>query len=89
MKYFYVYILQSKRDKRLYIGFTDNVFNRLIQHNSGKVPSTKPRIPFDLIFFEAYANKYDALRREKYFKTAKGKTTIRTMLIEYFTKSEI
>lgn len=83
MIYFYVYILQSRRDKRLYIGFTVDVSKRLKQHNAGEVSSTKPRRPFDVIFFEAYLNKYDALRREKYFKSAKGKTTLRTMLKEY------
>ena len=87
MKYFYVYILRSRLDKRLYIGFTEDVFKRLQQHNDGNVQSTKPRRPFDLIFFEAYVNKYDALRREKYFKTAKGKTTVRSMLKEYLSSS--
>ncbi len=86
MNYFYVYILQSKTDKHLYFGFTNNIWNRLKQHNAGNVQSTRPRRPFELIFFEAYLNKYDALRREKYFKTTKGKTTIRTMLKEYFSK---
>ncbi len=85
MNYFYIYILQSKNDKQLYIGFTNNLQNRLKQHNAGEVKSTRPRKPLDLIFFEAYTNKYDALRREKYFKTTKGKTTVKTMLKEYFS----
>ena len=86
MHFFYVYILRSTIDKLFYIGFTDDVWQRLKQHNDGEVQSTRPRRPFELIFFEAYPNKYDALRREKYLKTSKGKTTIRTMLKEYLTQ---
>jgi predicted GIY-YIG superfamily endonuclease len=36
-----------------------------------------------LIFYEAYKNKYDALRREKYLKTTKGRTTLKSMLREF------
>jgi putative endonuclease len=46
-------------------------------------PATAPRRPFELTFYEAYRNKYDALRREKYFKTSKGKTTLKAMLREH------
>jgi len=42
-----------------------------------------------LIFYEAYLDKYDALRREKYLKSTKGKTTIRTMLRDYFSKNKL
>jgi putative endonuclease len=57
--------------------------SRIYKHNKGDTPSTKYRRPLILIFHEAYLNKKDALRREKYFKTSKGKTTIKTMLGEY------
>ncbi|MAG44459.1 hypothetical protein CL633_01050 [bacterium] len=50
----------------------------------GEVVSTKPRRPLKLIFYEAYLNRKDALRREKYFKTTKGKVSLRLMLREFF-----
>jgi len=81
---YYVYVLKSEKDDNLYIGYTDDLKKRVKEHNNGCVPSTKPRRPFTLIFYEAYLNKYDALRREKYFKTSKGKTTLKSMLREYF-----
>jgi len=61
---------------------------RIFKHNKGDSPSTKFRRPLILIFYEAYLNKKDALRRERYFKTTKGKMTLRTMLSEYLEELE-
>jgi len=44
----------------------------------------KPHTPFDLIHYEVCQNEKDAKRREEYFKTTKGKTTLKMMLREYF-----
>lgn len=82
--FYYVCILKSQIDKKLYIGFTEDLKARFKKHNDGLVLATNPRRPFELIFYEAYRNKYDALRREKYFKTSKGKTSLKTMLKEFF-----
>ncbi len=41
----YVYVLLSKRDGKLYLGFTTDLKQRLKEHNGGKVQSTKPRRP--------------------------------------------
>ena len=84
---YYVYILQSKIDQKLYTGFTSDLKKRVLRHNAGYVPATKPRRPLTLIFYEAYLHKYDALRREKYLKSSKGKTTIKQMLKEYLELS--
>jgi putative endonuclease len=77
---FYVYILQSLKDKKLYIGFTSNLKKRLKDHNTGGTKSTKTRRPFRLIYYEAHFSKEDAERREKYFKTSKGKSVLKQML---------
>ena len=65
---FYVYVLKSEKDGNLYFGYTDNLALRIKLHNSGKVMSTKDRIPFVLIYFEAYKNRKDARRREVQLK---------------------
>lgn len=83
MKFFYVYVLKSKVKNFIYVGFTKNLKKRFIEHNNREEISTKPYVPFDLIFYEAYRNEKDAKRREEYFKTTKGKTTLRQMLREY------
>ena len=82
---YYTYILQSKKDKLLYTGYTNNLKERLELHNSGKVLSTKNRLPVALIYYEACLNQQDATHREKYLKTAWGKRYIKTRLNNYLT----
>lgn len=77
---YYVYVLKSKKDNKLYIGYSANLKQRLTEHQKGFVASTKPRRPFELIFYEAYKAMKDAKRREIYFKTSKGKNSLKTML---------
>lgn len=83
---YYVYILLSLKDKKLYTGFSTNLKKRLIYHNKGLNKSTIKRRPLKLIFYEVYINKGDALRREKYFKTNEGKKTLKIMLRETLKK---
>jgi putative endonuclease len=65
---FYVYVLISLQDKELYIGSTNNLVKRLEEHNSGKVPATRPRIPLTLVYYEAYAAEKGAREREAQLK---------------------
>lgn len=68
----FVYILQSQKDHKYYIGSTSDVESRLIYHNSGRQRSTRSRIPFQLIYSESFSTKSEALRRERYIKSLKG-----------------
>lgn len=81
---FYFYILRSLKNKQLYLGFTPNLKKRLKSHNAGENKSTKAFIPLELIHYEAYRNMKDAKRREMYLKSNRGRTTLITMLKEYF-----
>lgn len=71
MKYF-VYILKSLKDGKHYVGITKDLNRRLEYHNSGKVKSTKYRIPFKLIYSEIHPSRLNARKREKYLKSYKG-----------------
>ncbi len=73
----YVYILKSIKDGENYTGFSSNLKNRLKDHNSGNVESTKNRRPLELIYYEAYKEKKYALRREKFLKSTKGKLQLK------------
>ena len=66
---FFTYILKSKKDKKMYTGYINDLRKRFNQHNSNEVYSTKNRGPFNLIYYEACLNKQDAKSREKYLKT--------------------
>ena len=68
MPMYYLYLLRSKKDKRLYIGYTSNLKRRIEQHSNGEVISTKGRRPFELIYYEAYKSEKDGKKREKNLK---------------------
>ena len=61
---YYFYVLKSEDDNELYFGYTEDLKVRLSQHNSGKVPSTKLKIPLILVYYEAYYSQSDAKHRE-------------------------
>jgi putative endonuclease len=74
---FYVYILRSKLDGKFYTGFTGDLKKRIQDHFEGNVISTKSRRPLELFYYEAYQEKQNALKREKFLKTTKGKQQLR------------
>ena len=77
---YYVYILKSLTSGKLYRGSTGNIGRRLKEHNSGNVTSTKSDLPWKLIYCEAFINKTDALREEKFLKSGKGRERIKYLL---------
>ena len=79
---YYVYVLLGKDDRKFYIGYTNDLERRIKEHKLGKVRSTNERGVVDLMFYEAFASKLDAKRRERYFKTTKGRATLKLMLRE-------
>jgi putative endonuclease len=74
---YFVYVLQSEKDKNIYIGITDDLERRLKQHNAGRNLSTKYRIPFELIYSEECRNRTDARNREKFLKSGCGREWIK------------
>ena len=86
---FYVYILESLKNKDLYIGYTADLKRRFKEHNSGVSQSTKRYMPWKLIYYEACLDKHDAKRREKYFKTSQGRRLLRRRLKEYLYKKSV
>ena len=70
---FYVYLLQSKKNLEFYVGFSPDLRQRVLKHNAGQVQSTKRHMPWELIYYEAYKSKDDAIKREQHLKYfAKG-----------------
>lgn len=77
---YYTYVLESLRNGRFYTGSTDNLDKRLTEHNSGKSKYTRLTKPFKLVFFEKYHTRKEAVRRELYFKTGKGREELEKIL---------
>ena len=68
---YYVYILQSRQDGKLYIGYTADLRSRFREHNQGLSQATRHRQPFDLVYYEAFKAKKDAVVRERMIKQYK------------------
>lgn len=65
---YYVYLLQSLKNKSFYIGCTSDLKNRFKFHNQGLSYHTKKYLPWKLVYYEAYLSKIDAYNREKSLK---------------------
>jgi len=78
---YYVYVLKSLKDNKLYTGFSSDLEKRFREHSEGLVKSTKDRLPVILIYFEAYLSELDARKREKYLKSGgKAKNSLKLQL---------
>ena len=82
---YYIYVLQSLKDRKFYTGCTKDLKLRFEQHQKGLVESTKHRKPFKFIYYEACLDKDDAYHREKYLKTYLGKLYLAKRLKSYLT----
>ncbi len=80
---FYVYLLESSNHR--YIGATHDLKKRVKEHNAGKNTSTKPYLPWKVVYYEAHTELENAKRRERYFKTNPGRQALSKMLRTYYS----
>jgi len=83
---YYTYILYSKKLDKFYNGFTEDLKERFKNHNQGKVPFTSRGIPWQLVYYEAFLEKEDALREERFLKTGKGRERRKFLLSAFYKK---
>ena len=86
---FYIYVLKSKKNDSLYVGFTSDLKRRFEEHNQGLNLSTKRYAPWAIIYYEACLNKSDAKRREIYLKSTQGVRMLRLRLKDYLNGRKI
>ncbi len=70
---YYLYAISSLVKNYIYVGLTDNLERRIQQHNDGRERTTKPYLPYILIYPETLNNRHEARLREKYWKSGTGK----------------
>ena len=85
---FYTYVLKSKKDGKMYTGYTNDLRKRFKEHNEGKSVYTKDRGPFELIYYEACTEEKDARSRELYLKSGKGKRYLKSRLKRFLFLKE-
>ncbi|MEM6822298.1 MAG: GIY-YIG nuclease family protein [Verrucomicrobiota bacterium] len=77
---FYTYVLQSRKNGKSYVGSCADLEERLSRHDSGRVKSTKSGIPWEVVHFERFESRSEAMAREKFYKTGKGRQEIKQYL---------
>lgn len=80
---YYVYVLYSKILNKFYIGSTEDLKKRLVEHKSGSTYTTYRMRGFKLVYYESCVNKKDATAREKQLKTGYGRQYLRHRLKNY------
>lgn len=77
---YYVYILRSIKNGKPYTGSTGSIVRRLAEHNAGQSKSTRLNRPFELVYKESYTTRSEAVRRELFFKTGKGRELLKRLI---------
>jgi putative endonuclease len=81
----YAYVLESLKNGSLYTGYTDNLKRRFGEHNTKRGGAyTSKAGPYKLIFYEAFIEKKDAEKAEKFFKSGYGREVFKNKLENYF-----
>jgi putative endonuclease len=65
---FFVYILESEKTGRWYVGHTESIVLRLAAHNAGRVKSSEPYIPYAVVYQEIFTTRSAAVKRELQIK---------------------
>ena len=77
---YFAYVIYSSKFDRFYKGHCEDMEIRLKEHNSGKTRSIKAFIPWKLVYFEKFATREEAIKREQYFKSAAGRRFLKTKI---------
>jgi putative endonuclease len=72
-------VLRSFKNGRIYIGQTNDVERRLAEHNSGQTKSTRAKGPYQIVHVEEFNNRIDAIQREQFLKSGKGREELRSL----------
>ena len=81
MTNFFVYILYSTSIDKYYVGYTNDIVRRLLEHNRIKGKYTDKGIPWELVYKESYADKVSAENREIEIKRKKSRKYIESLLL--------
>ena len=74
---YYTYVLRSLKNGDMYIGSTDEVHKRFDLHNQGRVKSTKGYRPWELLEYEKFNLRSEAVRKEKFLKNHQQKEILK------------
>jgi len=79
---FFAYVLYSETKDKYYIGHTSDLYIRIDRHNSGGSRSTKSGIPWNIVYYELFETKSEAMKREYEIKKKKSRKYIENLIAE-------
>ena len=79
---YYVYILLNEEKNRTYTGVSDDVEERLKEHNTGRVKSSNPYRPYKVVHTEPFDTLSEARQKEKFYKSTTGRRRLKEMLVK-------
>jgi putative endonuclease len=85
---YFVYILRCA-DNNLYYGYTGDLARRVQEHRQGEVPSTKPRLPVELVYYEVHAEASEARKRERGLKNGRTRAKTIEWMIKTFPREKL
>ena len=77
---YYLYILLNEAKTRTYTGVANDVNKRLAEHNAGRVKSSRPYRPYEIVHTELFGTLSEARQKEKFYKSTTGRRRLREML---------
>jgi len=77
---YYTYVLKSLSTGGIYIGSTQDLEKRVESHNNGLSSYTKGRMPWKLVYSETYKSRSEAMKREKFLKSGKGRELLKLQI---------
>ena len=77
---YFVYILQSLKDRSYYIGSTQDLSSRIERHNQGRSKYTKAKRPWELVYSEEFPDRASAVNRENEIKSRKRRSFIEDLV---------
>ena len=84
MRVFFSYVLVSATTGETYVGQTEDLRRRVVEHNdpsNRRTLHTKKRVgPWIAVYWESHGSRSDAMKRERFFKTGQGRDLIRESL---------
>ncbi|MCK4859177.1 MAG: GIY-YIG nuclease family protein [Candidatus Omnitrophica bacterium] len=83
---YYVYVLESQKDSKHYVGYTNNLERRIFEHNTicNRKKYTSNRGPWELLLYDVFPTKSKAIKHERFLKTGKGREYIKDKIKKKF-----
>ena len=84
---YFIYILESKTDNSFYIGQTNDLQKRLDFHNQGLSKYTSRKLPWEIVYFEEYKTRTEAIKRERFLKQQRNRSFYKSLINNWFGSS--